>query len=261
MDSTGLVGQVFGRLTVVSFGGFDQKTLYPLWVCQCECGGEKSCTPYTLRNGSVRSCGCLRGSSLQAPSEFKHGPVQNLVDRRGERYGMLVVLDRARSGKKVNVAEWLCQCDCGVATVMSANSLRGGAKSCGCQKGSPGRKRAKYRSKTPPGQSAKKGLLHDYVAAARNRGLVWGLSVDQFYALTKGDCHYCGQPPSRVRKPSGNGEYVFNGVDRVVNTEGYLPENTVSCCDTCNHAKKNMSKHDFLAWVLRVADFQAGKDA
>lgn len=56
-------GQVFGRLTVVKFGGNYIKpngtkgTAY--WVCRCECGKIKDVSGFDLRNGKVLSCGCF----------------------------------------------------------------------------------------------------------------------------------------------------------------------------------------------------------
>ena len=58
--SENLVGQVFGRLTVVRkaeglryYGCF-------VWECQCSCGNTAFASTGNLKRGSVRSCGCLR---------------------------------------------------------------------------------------------------------------------------------------------------------------------------------------------------------
>lgn len=51
----------------------------------------------------------------------------------GQRYGKLVVIDRAESsdsGKR----RWICQCDCGNKTVvLGSNLTRGSTVSCGCK--------------------------------------------------------------------------------------------------------------------------------
>jgi hypothetical protein len=55
------------------------------------------------------------------------------IDIAGQRYGMLVVLERAGnngSGKSI----WTCRCDCGRISTPTSNNLRSGAaRSCGCQ--------------------------------------------------------------------------------------------------------------------------------
>jgi len=59
-------------------------------------------------------------------------PVKNEI---GNRYGKLVVLERAENNKYGD-AQWLCQCDCGNQTIVKGVSLRNGhTKSCGCLKG------------------------------------------------------------------------------------------------------------------------------
>lgn len=64
-----LTGQQFGRLTVLARAGFDGKTL---WRCSCECGKETIARSPSLRNGTHRSCGCLK-TDLQRQRMTKHG--------------------------------------------------------------------------------------------------------------------------------------------------------------------------------------------
>lgn len=52
------VGQVFGRLTLVSRAEKGTRG-HTRWVCKCECGNEKIAHQYNLRKGSTLSCGCL----------------------------------------------------------------------------------------------------------------------------------------------------------------------------------------------------------
>lgn len=55
-----------------------------------------------------------------------------VVDVTGQRFGRLVVIERAGSNKKKN-AKWLCKCDCGNYTTVVGNKLRSGhTQSCGC---------------------------------------------------------------------------------------------------------------------------------
>ena len=57
-----------------------------------------------------------------------------LKDLTGQRFGRLVVIERAGSDR-YNHAMWKCCCDCGcVLVVCSGNLLRGLTKSCGCLK-------------------------------------------------------------------------------------------------------------------------------
>jgi len=54
-----LVGKRFGRLVVVSLDRVS-KQRQTVWLCKCDCGNEKVISIVQLRDGGVRSCGCLR---------------------------------------------------------------------------------------------------------------------------------------------------------------------------------------------------------
>ena len=55
-----LTGQIFGRLTVLGFGGIwnTGKLRKAQWVCRCECGTYMVTVGARLVNGRARSCGC-----------------------------------------------------------------------------------------------------------------------------------------------------------------------------------------------------------
>lgn len=53
-----LIGEKFGRLTVVEHVGSLRG--HKLYKCICQCGVEKEITSSDLKSGRVKSCGCLR---------------------------------------------------------------------------------------------------------------------------------------------------------------------------------------------------------
>ena len=57
-----LVGQVFGRLTAISYTHHITTSGRKLgkWLCRCECGNELTVFKDNLRSGATASCGCLR---------------------------------------------------------------------------------------------------------------------------------------------------------------------------------------------------------
>lgn len=55
---TCLVGQTFGRLTVVKEAEPGRKNL-TMWRCRCRCGATVTVPAYKLKSGHTRSCGCL----------------------------------------------------------------------------------------------------------------------------------------------------------------------------------------------------------
>lgn len=58
LDITGLR---FGRLIAIKKNGFHQSPSrkHILWECKCDCGNVITTKLNTLRNGNVKSCGCL----------------------------------------------------------------------------------------------------------------------------------------------------------------------------------------------------------
>lgn len=57
-NTINLIGQKFGRLTVIDIG--DSQTHHPKWKCVCECGTTKEIAGQSLRSGVTKSCGCYR---------------------------------------------------------------------------------------------------------------------------------------------------------------------------------------------------------
>jgi hypothetical protein len=57
-----------------------------------------------------------------------------LIDRKGERYDRLVVVERApNASKKDTNARWLCKCDCGKVVIAYGQDLaKHKVRSCGC---------------------------------------------------------------------------------------------------------------------------------
>ena len=57
-----LIGNQYGRLTVVSLfrGPIKRANKSAQWNCRCTCGNVTSVAAHYLKNGSTRSCGCLR---------------------------------------------------------------------------------------------------------------------------------------------------------------------------------------------------------
>lgn len=175
------------------------------------------------------------------------------MDLTGRRVGLLTVLGyvgRHRTGELY----WLCRCDCGNDKTATTRGLhRKHTISCGC---------VKHRglifggyNKKDYGEARFNDLFLSYKRSAASRGHSFDLSKDEFRALTKDNCHYCGVVPMQVVKAGHgvNGEYVYNGIDRVNNSIGYTPENSRPCCGQCNMAKNTLGEVEFYEWIERVS--------
>jgi thymidine kinase len=108
-----------------------------------------------------------------------------------------------------------------------------------------------------PGISARNAILAHYKKNAKQAGRVWEISEEKFDLLTSAICHYCGAKPTNTyRLSTGCGEFTYNGLDRKDSSKGYMEENVVSCCKTCQKCKSSMPYDEFLAFLRRAGEFQ-----
>lgn len=123
-----LIGQKFGRLTVLEETDERGTQGGVIWKCKCDCGKivYKPTVALTRKRGT-KSCGCYnRDMSI----------LKNTKNIIGEKYGMLTVVAQAPRPKNARRrgSWWYCDCDCGSKNfIANANHLKNGDnKSCGC---------------------------------------------------------------------------------------------------------------------------------
>lgn len=93
-----LTGQVFGRLTALRPTAAESTEA--TWLCQCECGNRKAVRSSTLRNGTTRSCGCLRAEQYESRKGKPCVTLPTLPQMATTRKGHKVVNLRYASEKK-----------------------------------------------------------------------------------------------------------------------------------------------------------------
>lgn len=174
-------------------------------------------------------------------------------DLTGVVFGELTVLGFSHSyvqpsGQKRAV--WKVQCSCGVVKECStSNLLSKSTVSCG-HVGAENRRKSRVVENSG---AAKNYLYISYKKRAEYRNLPFLLCVEKFIELTEGNCVYCGNAPSNIRKGRGSaGSYVYNGIDRIDNAKGYFEGNVVSCCGICNQMKMDMMYKDFMSHIKRI---------
>ncbi len=119
-----------------------------------------------------------------------------------------------------------------------------------------------HSDRLPSGLSAFNTLYRVTKYNAIKRGYTFNISKELFGKIVKQNCFYCGCPPSNIatrNKKLFLGVFTYNGLDRKDNSVGYLEENIVSCCKTCNYAKHTLSFNDFMEWIKRLCSFQTEK--
>lgn len=115
-----IVGERFGKLTVVRYLRTDVKPYghTVIWECKCDCGNIVEVSTNALRSGNTKSCGCLTS--------------ENLV---GMKFGRLTVMDRESPKSKKTKGLWVCKCECGNVIKVNTSALKSGnTTSCGCKR-------------------------------------------------------------------------------------------------------------------------------
>jgi hypothetical protein len=244
-----ITGHLYGRLRVLNRTGKKSVHNKTLWLCKCECGSNKTIetTSKSLRNHNRTSCGCIKAETMRKIARGNKIPVKT-----GLIFGYLTVIGPSEEPR--DSYKWRCQCFCGKEVLVAGSSLRLGRRiSCGCNR------MANWT--LPNGESSFRRLCRSYKRNAQRRNLPFSLRIDDIRCLSKQRCWYCGKEPSQTIKSSGNtvtekhvekSIYVYNGIDRKDNTQGYDLNNCVSCCGRCNRAKMTMSYEDFLGLVKKI---------
>ena len=84
-----------------------------------------------------------------------------------------------------------------------------------------------------------------YSRCAGDKNLDFTISQEEFNKLVKESCHYCNIIQERG----------FNGVDRLDSNAGYVLDNCVSCCKTCNFMKCSLPVDVFLKRIEHILTY------
>lgn len=222
-----LTGQIFGRLTVTSLDSINPGAI---WKCRCICGRDKLARACQLKNGNVRSCGCLQ---REAASITGRSLPRKTRDISGQTFGSLTAVKPAGTNGR-NVL-WECLCECGTLAIVPTNSLTSGnTKSCGCRKNRRGGRTHLHERRAWYGmrQRCYNTNLPDYPHYG-GRGIVvcdeWKLSFDAFLK-------------DMGKRPSSR-----HSIDRKDNDGPYCPDNcrwAVQATQTRNQRRTHWIKYD-----------------
>lgn len=249
-------GSRFGNLTVLEFVDDPRPGAY--WLCRCDCGKELVVNGTSLRRGHQKSCGHC---------QYKRG-IRD-IDETGNVYGELTVIERAPPPatvrKDTTTAYWRCRCSCGRKDFVTKGlALRSGnVWHCGCLRhellseaklGNTNRRL--YHQEALAGFEA---LYKGHQRRAERYNRAFELTREDFSFLTKMNCFYCGDEPFQVKElkhREGQGDYVYNGLDRLDSSKGYTLDNVVPCCGICNRMKRNYRLVPFLWHISKIHNYR-----
>ena len=82
----------------------------------------------------------------------------------------------------------------------------------------------------------------EYIRSATRKNLFFDLNLEQFNTLVNSHCYYCDEYD----------EAKVIGIDRVDSERGYLIDNVVPCCSTCNFMKSDLERDNFLNHICKI---------
>lgn len=95
-----LTNKIFGRLRIICRTS-NNKWGSPRWLCKCSCGNETITEGSSLKNGSTKSCGCLKKEG----NNYKHG--NNTTNKRTQIYrAWAAMLNRCNNTKYERYHQW-----------------------------------------------------------------------------------------------------------------------------------------------------------
>ncbi len=181
------------------------------------------------------------------------------VDMTGVVVGRLTALRRGPDfgvGTTRMYTTWICKCACGKEKIIRTTALRKRlepTKSCGCAMSGPA-------AIAVHPNSAMRNTFSRYKTHARTAKRPFSLSIGEFAEMTQRNCHYCGAKPGAMTVQPlklGKSCFIYNGIDRIDNTQGYVAGNVVTCCWMCNHSKGARTVEAFTEWLDRIAAHRA----
>ena len=231
-----LTGQTFGHLFVLKRVEID-KPGRSLFLIRCDvknCGKEiiRSGNLLTAKKHPMTHCGCL-----------------TVNDLTGQRFGHLLVVDRARNDEKNKVC-WNCICDCGKKIVVFSYRLidkRSPKTNCGClsfnnfSNANKGVNNPNYKhglTKTLKYQAEKQ---HKKRIKIRNINPSSNLSYAETFKIDRlklDYCVYCGSTEKMT-------------IDHIIPIDKggtNDPKNLVTACLSCNASKRNSF---FIDWYIK----------
>lgn len=178
----------------------------------------------------------------------------NFINLTGKVFSFLTVIEHNLE-KSQKRSFWTCSCECGKTCVVSGDKLCSGRQiSCGCQQFA-GFKANNQEKENSDSDIKKINLLWShYRNSGKNRNIEFNLSREEIKTLVESYCYYCGIVPSNsMSSCNKKHRFVYQGIDRIDSSKGYITGNVLPCCRPCNTAKGVLHIREFEIWAKRLA--------
>lgn len=248
-------GNIIGSYKILEYRGNERFRM------QClKCGYEFDMTPQQLRNYKNKPTDYCKNCKKPSYNKTKYQP--------GEIIGNCYELVEFQGGNC-----WLVKCiKCGKIQEQSIPNMKKHTKdTCfycehpNSDKPAVGRTRFQEMPIDERIYYYYKGKIEKENAKPNSKYKEWNLTLEEYSKLIHGNCYYCGEPPTddniwnKSSKRQCDKELIrINGVDRIDSDKGYVIDNCVSCCPTCNSMKSTFNIHRFLHQIEKIHNFRKG---
>lgn len=174
------------------------------------------------------------------------------VDHTKHEYAHFIAKERIgyviKSNKKYPIYKANCKA-CNKEVAIPAPRLTSGEfKSCGCSRKLSEKDKNDQSINTP----AFNRLFSKMKKGAKERGYLFEIEKELVYSLIKSKCYYCSSAPMTEYKSCKERGLLYNGIDRINNSLGYIESNIVPCCFFCNSMKSNKDLNLFLVKIEEI---------
>ena len=118
-----LIGNKYGKLTVIKEIKERDEQGKILYRCLCECGNSCNVKAINLTKGKTKSCGCSTYNSSIKDEDFI-----------GKTFGYFKVISFSHINEK-RIRMYKCKCNCGNEVIVNCYNLKNGrTTNCGCKR-------------------------------------------------------------------------------------------------------------------------------
>lgn len=247
-------GEVFGKLTVKGWTGFDTAGAR-IWECSCSCGGSRVCTVKSVKRGigcpSCNNSTKPRKSNLKVLKcrfcnlEFNSARIDSLYcSIKCKKTAM-----RRRLGSKA-IKPKFCKCGCGIK-VKTTEYFPGHYVKPVAESKAVLRKRLKY--------SSKKGYVRSMLSSNKGRRKRLGAMSDEvkkeLLENIPNNCPICNVEINYKEPINKAQDWTIPSFDRLDSTLGYISGNVFIICLRCNTIKNFGTAEEH----YRIADYMINK--
>ena len=177
---------------------------------------------------------------------------KKLINEIGNKYGKLIVIDRAKEkpwDKKGN-ANWLCQCNCGETKEITGYNLRNGhSKSCGCSVHNTKSNHKRWNGY----EEISRTFFSAIKDGARHRNLTFDISIEDIWNLFLKQNRKCALSGLELILPQKCKDNTHTAsLDRIDSTKGYIRGNIQWIHKDLNVMKMDLPEEKFFDYCKLV---------